>query len=84
MLSAIVVVWLFPEWDNITKPTLLMFLVFEETEETSSVLIIISLNLSKHFSRRFCDIFDLDLILLISFYKFITFFQLLREHYNFM
>ena len=77
MLSTIVVVWLFPEWDGITKPTLLMFLVFEETKETSFVLIIISPNISKHFSRRFCDIYDLDLISLIFFCKFTTFFQLL-------
>ena len=73
MLSAIVVVWLFPEWDDISNPTLMMFLVSEETEETSSIHIIIFPNLSKHFSRRFCEIYDLDLISLISFCKFITF-----------
>ena len=50
-----------------------MFLVSEEAEETLSDLIIISPNLSKHFSRRFCEIYDLDLMSLISFYKFITF-----------
>ena len=73
MLSAIVVAWIFPEWDDISKPTLLMFLVSKKTEETSFVLIIISPNLSKHFSRRFCEIYYLDRISLISFCKFITF-----------
>ena len=67
MLLAIVVTWLFPEWDGISKPTFLMFLVSEEVKETSSVLRIISPNLSKHFSRRFCEIYDLNLISLISF-----------------
>ena len=76
MLSAIVVVWIFLEWESISKPTLLMFLVSEEIEETSFVLTIISHNLSKHFSRRFCDIYDLDLMLLIYFCKFITFFSI--------
>ena len=73
MLSAIAVAWLFLEWDDISKPTLLMFLVSEKAEETSCDLIIISHNLSKHFSRKFCEIYDLDLISLISFYKFIIF-----------
>ena len=50
-----------------------MFSVSEETEETSPVLTIISSGFSKHFSRRFWDIYDLVLMLLISFYKFITF-----------
>ena len=53
MLLAIAVAWLFPEWDDISKHTFLMFLVSEETEETSSVLTIISPILSKQFSRRF-------------------------------
>ena len=74
MLSAFAVAWLFPEWDGISKPTLLMFLVSEETEGISSDLTIISPNLSKHFSRRFWDMYDSDLMLLISFCKFITFF----------
>ena len=73
MLSVIAVAWIFPKWDGISKSTLLMFLVSEETEGTSSNLNIISPNLSKHFSRRFCDIYDLDLKLLIYFCKFITF-----------
>ena len=55
MLSTIAVTWIFSEWDYISKPTFLMFLVSEEAEETSSVSIIISPNLSKHFSRRFCE-----------------------------
>ena len=60
--------------DGISKSTLLMFLVFDEVEETSCDLIIISPNISKHFSRRFCDIYDLDLISLISFCKIYNFF----------
>ena len=73
MLSAIVVDCLFFEWNDISKHILLMFLVSEEIEKTTSVLIIISPNISKHFSRRFCEIYGLDLVSLISFYKFITF-----------
>ena len=73
MLSAFSIALLFLGWNDISKPTLLMFLVYEEIEGTSSDLIIISPNLSKHFSRRFWDIYDLDLMLLISFCKFITF-----------
>ena len=73
MLSTFVVAWLFPEWDGISKPTLLMFLVYEEIEGTSSNLTTISFNISKHFSSRFWDIY-LDLMLLISFCKFITFY----------
>ena len=69
MLLAIVVAWLFSKWDGISKPTFFMFLVLEEVEETSFDLIIIS----HKFSRRFCEIYDLDLISLISFYKFIIF-----------
>ena len=33
--------WLFPIWDGISKATFKMFLVSEETEEASFVLIII-------------------------------------------
>ena len=76
MLLAFIVAWLFPIWDDISKPTFLMFLVYEDTEETSSVLTIISPILSKHFSRRFWDICDLVLMLLISFCKFITFYSI--------
>ena len=77
MLSAIAVVLLFPKLDGISKPTLLIFLVSEETEGTSSDLTIISPNLSKHFSRRFWDIYDLDLMLLISFVSLLLFLQLI-------
>ena len=83
MLSAIAVAWLFPKWDDISKPTLLMFLISKETEGTSSDLVIIFLNLSKHFSRIFCDIYDLNLILLILFCKFITF-SVRPEKFQFM
>ena len=84
MLSVIVVSWIFPKWDSISKPTLLMFLVSEKTEGTSSDLIIISRNLSKHFSRRFCDIYDLDLILLIFFFvNLLLFLQLILDYCNF-
>ena len=67
MFLAIIVAWLFPGWDDISKPTFVMFLVFKEIEETSFVLTIISPILSKHFSRRFWDIHDLVLMLLIYF-----------------
>ena len=51
MLLAIVVAWLFPEHDDISKPTSLMFLGSEEIEETSSVPTIISPNLKKKFKE---------------------------------
>ena len=73
MLLAFVVAWLFSGWDDISNPTFKIFLAFEETEDISYVLTIISLISSKHFSRRFWVIYDLVLMLLISFCKFITF-----------
>ena len=41
MSSAFVVPWIFPIWDDISKATFRMFLVYEETGEASFVLIII-------------------------------------------
>ena len=65
--SVFFVPWLFPIWDDISKTTFKMFLVFEETEETSFVLIIIFSNFSKLLSKRFCAIDDLVLTSFIYF-----------------
>ena len=63
MSSAFVVSWLFFIWGDISKATFKMFFLSKETEEASSVLIII---FSK-FSKRFYAIYDLVLTSFISY-----------------
>ena len=73
MLPTFSVTWLFLRWDDISKHTFNIFLASEETEDISYVLTIISPISSKQFLRRFWAIYDLVLMLLIFFCKFITF-----------
>ena len=76
MSSTFSIPWLFPICDEISKATFKMFLVFEEIEETSSILIIILSNFSKLLSKRFFVIYDLVHII----YIFLNIFYFFLNH----